>query len=160
MRGRGSRSQAPKGYHAPTNGEGDLDARCSERMNDVASPKTERPGVSGAWQLVREVIVTLAREDRARGGRGFGARALRSTIVSSIAGAFSGLIPAFVALGIAGVAKEASPALGPLAFAGRWLAGAPSWSWVLASLVLVATAVSVGFMASRAAASFSAEATA
>ncbi|NUP04779.1 MAG: ABC transporter ATP-binding protein [Polyangiaceae bacterium] len=129
-------------------------------MTDADSSNNERPGLRGAWQLVRNVIVTLSREDGRRGREAFGARALRTTIVSSFAGAFSGLIPAFVALGIAGVARGASPSLGPLAFTARLLDGAASYVWVLTSLVLVATAVSFGFIASRGAASFSADATA
>jgi ATP-binding cassette subfamily B protein len=129
-------------------------------MQDPEPSTHVPPGVAGSWRLVREVIRTLIKEDERGGGRAFGARALRTTIVSSVAGAMSGLIPAFVALGIAGVASGAGPSLGPLTFAHRALDGAPSWAWVITSLLLVTGAVSFGFVASRGAASFSADATA
>lgn len=128
-------------------------------MNDVAASKNDRPTLSSSWRLVREIIVALTREDGGSGGS-FGSRALRSTVLSSLAGAMSGLIPAFVAIGIAGVARGSAPAFGPLAFLAAWLRGAPAYAWVITSLGLVTCAVSFGFVASRAAASFSAHATA
>lgn len=116
-----------------------------------------RPGVAASWRLIREVVGTLAREDDQKQ---FGKRALRTTIIGSVAGAFSGLIPAFVALGIEGIAPSGGPPVGPLKGIATLLHGAAAWAWIVTSLGFVVLAVGSSFIASRASASFSASATA
>ncbi len=125
-----------------------------------ASPAAPlRATLGESIRLLRSIVRTLSHEDERRGGQRFAARATRATLVSALAGGLFGLVPSFVAIGIAGIATGAA-SLGPLAPLGRALKGAPSSVWVLTSLVLVSLAVSLGFVASRSAAAFSAEATA
>lgn len=127
---------------------------------DEAQKSEGKPGALEAWGIIREIIRTLAREDASRGAGSFASRAARAVVLSSLAGALAGFIPAFVAIGISAVAPGQGAPGGAVQFITVWLAGAPKWSWILASLVLVATSVSFGFIASRASANFSAEATA
>lgn len=124
-------------------------------MSDASRGGTESE--PSAWTMLRTTLRALGDERLGDSRRSFKQRAFGAALMSSISGGLAGFLPAFVAIGVAGLTAEGTPkggVLGPLA---RALGGSPAWVSVLASLALVAVAVAVGFAASRTSAHFSSD---
>ncbi len=107
--------------------------------------------------MLRTTLRALGDERLGDSRQSFKQRAVGAALMSSVAGGLAGFLPAFVAIGVAGLTAGGAPkggVLGPLADA---LAGSPPWASVLASLSLLAVAVAAGFVASRTSAHFSSD---
>ncbi|MFO0554002.1 MAG: ABC transporter ATP-binding protein [Polyangiaceae bacterium] len=112
--------------------------------------------------LLAEVVRTLGREpaDAEHRSGTFSSRATRAALLSGVSGIVAGLIPAFVAVGVAGLGGSAAPAAGIFSGLTPRLMHQPAYVGVLISLGLVAIAVTLGFAASRSSANLTADTTA
>ncbi len=112
------------------------------------------PSPDSTWQLLRRVGLAVVSS---------GASPRRIAVVASgsiAAGALSGLVPAFVGLGVAGLGGSGAPAVGIVAPLGRVLAGRPAALWIACALALVTATVMASLFAARAASHLTADVTA
>lgn len=113
--------------------------------------------MSGPFADLRAILRTLLHEERS--DRRFLARAARAAALSGASGALSGLIPAFVALGVAPLGGGHAPGGGVLTLLAQRLSGTSLFTQVGVSLALVSAAVLLGFAASRSSARFTSDVT-
>jgi len=122
-------------------------------MSDVSREPAEREPTTP--EMLRLILRALSSERLGEAALPFGRRAIGAALMSSVSGAFAGFLPAFVAIGVAGLSGGSTPRVGVFGALSGALAGAPAWASVAVSLALVAIAVSLGFAASRTSAHFS-----